>query len=70
MMQFLLGYESALADCLDTLGFFIEDTTYSKPMWVWMRMRPMKRPSSIGFSEPAAKGAMVIGRMAMETALP
>ena len=30
----------------------------------------MNRPSSIGLSEPAAKGAMVMGIRAAETSLP
>ena len=38
-------------------------------MCEWMRIRPMKSPSMSGLSEPAAKGATVMGRMAAETIL-
>jgi hypothetical protein len=46
----------------DHMEFRLEfDTTYSNPRCECMRTVAMSNPSIIGLSEPAAKGAMVIG---------
>lgn len=43
--------------------------TYSKPMCEWMRRVAQRRASVVGFSEPAAKGAMVKGMRAPDMIL-
>jgi hypothetical protein len=43
--------------------------TYSKPMWECTTRRAQRIESVTGFSEPAAKGAMVKGTRPAETIL-
>jgi len=47
----------------------LDETAYWNPICEWTISKPMKKPSIVGYNAPAAKGAIVSGISAAETAL-